>query len=127
MLSELIRGVIVQGAVVNLAAAAAANATPIFRVSNTGAATGIGVKSFKLKKLMVRNNAAGNQWLRVGTGVGGAFVDAIPPLMVLNNLDNSWQELELPDVELFVNMTAFPVALVAGGSLDVQAEVEEIG
>ena len=125
MQTELDRGVIVSGGVVNLAAALAANATAIFQVSNFGQQ--IGTKSFIPKKLLVRNNAGGTLWLSLGTGVAGAFADALPPVRVMNNLDNSWQEFELPRVELFADMTAFPDALVALGSLDVQVEVEEKG
>ena len=76
---------------------------------------------------MVRNNAGGTLLLEVGTGVAGGFAQVIPPVRVFDNLDNSWQAIELPDVELFADMTAFPDALVAGGSVDVQVEVEEVG
>ncbi len=125
MLTQLERGVIRQGPVTNLALAAAANATVIYQVSNN--ANQVGTKSFRLKKLLVRNNAGGALWLSVGTGVAGAFANAIPPVRVLNNIDNPWQEVEIPGVEFFADMTAFPDALIALGSLDVQAEVEERG
>ncbi len=125
METQLERGVIVSGDVVNIAAAAAANAEAIFELSDF--AQQVGTKSFKPKKLLVRNNAGGNLWLSLGTGVAGAFVDAIPPVRVMNNMDSNWQEVELPEVELFADMTAFPDALVAGGSVDVQVQVEEIG
>ncbi len=125
METQLERGVRVTGNVVNIAAAAAANAVAIFQVSNF--AQQIGTKSFKLKKLMVRNNAGGTLWFELGTGVAGAFAQVIPPVRVFDNLDNSWQSIELPDIEMFADLTAFPDALVAGGSVDVQVEVEEIG
>lgn len=125
METQMERGVLVPGAVVNIAAAAAANATVIFQLSNF--AQQLGTKSFKLRKLLVRNNAGGALWLELGTGVAGAFAQVIPPVRVMDNLDSSWQEVELPKVELFADLTAFPDALVAGGSVDVQVEVEEIG
>ncbi len=125
METQLERGLLVPGAVVNIAAAAAANATVIFQLSNFGQQ--IGTKSFKLRKLMVRNNGGGTLWLEVGTGVAGGFAQVIPPVRVMDNLDSSWQEIEMPDVELFADMTAFPDALLAGGSVDVQVEVEEVG
>ncbi|MDD5700431.1 MAG: hypothetical protein PHU23_00150 [Dehalococcoidales bacterium] len=125
MLTDLDKGVRVSGAVVNIAAVGAANATAIF--TRSAFAQQVGTKSFIPRKLMVRNNAGGNLWLSLGTGVGGLFADALPPVRVLNNMDGEWQEFDLPSVELFANMTAFPDALVAGGSVDVQVEVEERG
>lgn len=119
------RGVRVSGGVVNMAAAAAANAVAIFQVSNFNQQ--IGTKSFIPKKLRVRNNAGGDLWLSLGTGVAGAFVDALPPVRVTNVMDDSWQEFELPAVEFFEDMTAFPDALIAAGEIDVQVEVEEFG
>ncbi len=114
----------VSGAIVNLAAAGAANAGNIFIVS--AFAGQIGTKTFIPKKLMVRNNGGGGLWLAVGTGVGGAFVARYPQLWIPNNIDSYWQEVELPRVEFVLTMTAYPVALPAG-SLDVLAEVEELG
>ena len=76
---------------------------------------------------MLAFGESGNLWLALGTGVGGAFVNALPTVRVMNNLDGQWQEFDLPAVELFANMTAFPDALIAGGSVDVQVEVEERG
>lgn len=126
METQLERGVLVPGAVINLPAPGGAiNAAAIFQVSNF--AQQIGTKSFKPRKLLVRNNAGGICWLSLGTGVGGAFVNGLPPVRVLNNIDSSWQETELPEVEFFADMTAFADALLAGGSLDVQVLVEEIG
>jgi hypothetical protein len=124
-LTDLVKGIRVTGAVVNIALAAAANATVIF--TRSAFAQQVGTKSFIPRKLMVRNNAGGNLWLSLGTGVGGAFANGLPPVRVLNNIDNEWQEFDLPAVEFFANMTAFPDALVAGGSVDVQVEVEERG
>jgi hypothetical protein len=125
MLTDMDKGVRVSGAVVNIAVVGAANATVIF--IRSAFAQQVGTKSFITRKLMVRNNAGGNLWLALGTGVGGLFANALPPVRVLNVLDNEWQEFDLPAVELFANMTAFPDALVAGGSVDVQVEVEERG
>jgi len=125
METQLDRGVLVPGGVINLAAAAAANALAIFQVSNF--AQQIGTKSFKPRKLRVRNNAGGDLWLHLGTGAGVGFVDQLPPVRVTNVMDTSWQDVELAGVEFFADMTAYPDALIAGGSVDVQVEVEEIG
>ena len=119
--TELLEGRRVTGPVTNLAAAAAANATAIY----TRPTSFVGTTSAVLRKLMVRANAVGGAvWLQVGTGVGGAFANLIPPVRILDNLDSEWQEVELPAVEAFATITAFPTTLPAG-SLDVQIEVEE--
>lgn len=122
---DMLKGVRLQGPVTNLAVAAAAAAVPIFQQSTF--AQQVGTRSFRLKRIKVRNNAAGNQWLHIGTGVGPAFVDAIPPLRTMNDNNEDFVEADLPDVEFFADMTAYPAALLAGGSLDVQVEIEEIG
>jgi hypothetical protein len=114
------------GNVVNLAVAGIANAQPIFQQSNWP--NQIGTKTFRIKRLKVRNNAAGTQFLHIGTGAGaGVFVDRIPPLVTVNNLTDDWVEDDLPEYVFTADCTAYPAALLAGGSLDVQVEVEEIG
>jgi hypothetical protein len=125
METALDKGYRVSGAVVNLAVAGAAAAVAIFSVSNT--ITQIGTKSFKPRKLMVRNNAGGNCWLFLGLGSPVFTASTLPAVRVLNNMDNEWQEVDLPAVEHFADLTAYPDALVAGGSLDVKVEAEECG
>ena len=119
------RGYVVTGSVVNLATAAVANAKLVYAVS--AYASQIGTKSFIVKKIRMMNNAAGNQTVIIGTGAAGTFVQKLPGLNTLNNLETVWEEIDLPRVEFFLSMTAYPVALVAGGSIDVIVEVEEIG
>ena len=125
MVFDLLSGVTLQGPVTNLAAALVANAVAIYQVSNDP--NQIGTKSVRLKKLMIRNNAAGPCWLSVGNGVGVLYADLIVPVRSQNNLDATWQTVELPGVESFADVTAWVDALVAGGSLDIQLEVEEVG
>ena len=125
METQLETGVRVSGGVVPLTVAGAAAAVAIFQVSNF--AQQIGTKSFIPKKLRVRNNAAGDLWLFLGLGAPAFTGSVLPPVRVLNNLDNSWQEIELPAAEFFADMTAYPLTVVAGGSLDVQIEAEERG
>jgi hypothetical protein len=104
----------------------AANAQAIFQVSNSAAQ--IGTKSFKPRKLMIRNNGGGNCWLFLGTGAAApAFASTLPAIRVLTNIDNEWQEVTLPAHEHFADMTCYCDALAAGGSLDVKVEAEEIG
>lgn len=125
MISDLLRGIPRNGGVVNIALAGVANATVIYRISNW--AQQVGTKSFVLKRLLLRNNAGGQGFFFLGTGVGAAFAQVIPPVLILNNIDNVWQETELPWTEVWADLTAYPAALVAGGSVDVQVEVEERG
>jgi len=119
------KGYRLAGPVVNLATAGVANAAAVYQVSNFPQQQG--TKSFKPRKLRVRNNAAGNTFLNIGTGAGGTFAAQIPAVMTFNSLDGAWVEIELPEREFFADMTAWPTALVAGGSIDVQFEIEEIG
>lgn len=122
MLAELIRGIIRQGTLVNIAVAATPAA--LYQVSNN--ANQIGTKSFKLKKVMARNNGGGAIFLSLGTGLGGAFAAVLPPVMLVNNMDNEWQEVEIPNVEFFVDLTA-TLPVLAAGSVDIMVEVEEMG
>jgi len=115
--------VVLQGPITNIAAAA--TGTAVFQRSTF--AQQVGTRSLRIKRLVVRNNGAGTQWIGIGTGLGGAFVPSIPYLQTMNNLDIEWGEDDLPDVEFFADMTASLVAIVAGGSVDVQVEVAEIG
>jgi len=128
MLTELDKGYRVSGAVVNVTGVTPATAQIIF--TRSAFAQQIGTKSFIPKKLMIRNNAGGNCWLNLGTGTAAPappFAATLPAVRVLNNLDNEWQEVELPAVEHFASMTCYADALLAGGSLDVQVEAEEKG
>jgi hypothetical protein len=122
MLTELKKGTIRQGAVVNQAAALVANAVAVYQVSNFNQQ--LGTKSFKAIKAIVQNVAAGNCWLSFGTGTGGAFAATVPVQRSLNNLT---EEFDLNGVEHFADMTAWVDALAAGGSLNIQIVVEEIG
>lgn len=125
MLTALGKGRRVRGAVVNLAAAGAANAQVIFQLSNWAAQ--LGTKSFFLKRVWMMNNAAGQQTVMIGTGVAGAFAAVIPGLVSINNMDVGWPEDDLNEIEVFADLTAYPVALIAAGTIDIQVEVEEIG
>ena len=116
------KGYRVSGPVMNMAAVGAANAVLLYRVSNF--AQQIGTKSFKPKKLRIKNNGAGNAVISLGTGIAGLFAAAMPAVYSLNGMDTVIDDL--PSVELFADMTAYP-DVVGGGSIDIQVEVEEIG
>jgi hypothetical protein len=121
--NALLEGVRVTGPVTNLALAAAANAVAVY----TRGTAWIGTKSIKVKKVMYRNNAGGQTFLHIGTGIGAAFVDLIDPIVIMNNQSDSMQEVEIVQRAAFATITAYPEALAALGSVDVQVEVEEIG
>lgn len=126
MLVDYLAGKRKQGLVVNLAAAGAVNAQAIFAQSVFAGMQG--AKTLVIKRLKIRSNAVGaDTWVHVGTGGGGAaFVEAIPPLRLINNTTIDFAENDLPQTELNANITAYPDA-VGGGSVDIQVEVEERG
>jgi hypothetical protein len=120
---DLIAGIRRQGPVTNLPAAGAANAVAIFRVSNF--AGQLGAKTFKIKRLKIRNNNAGNGFVHFGTGIPLA-AEVIPALYSIGNTTDDYVEGDLPQAELAADLTAYPDA-VGAGSFDVQVEVEEVG
>ncbi len=122
MKAELDRGVLVSGNVVNQPNPLVAAAVIVFQLSNF--AQQIGTKSFILRKLTVRSNASGILWLNLGTVAAPTMY---PPFRIQNNMDQVWDDEELPAVELFADMIAWTDVMAAGGSLDLQVEVEERG
>lgn len=114
-----------QGPVTNLAAAGVANAAAIFQVSTFNQL--VGTKSVRIARVFWWNNAAGNTTLVIGTGAGAGFAQLLVPIYTVNGMSDVLPEDQIPMVEAFADITAYPVALVAGGSIDVQIEVEEIG
>lgn len=118
--TELKKGVRLQGPVTVLGAAGVANAVAIFQQSTF--ANQIGTKTFKIKRIKGLNAAGVNSLLHIGTGVGGGFLDSIPPLQTMNGLNFDFEEGDLPEVEWSADMTAYPVVL----GITLQVEVEEI-
>ena len=124
------KGIRLQGPVTNLVAAAVANAVVIFQISAWTIAAGgqmVGTKSVIIKRITMMNNALGNQVIIIGTGAGAGFAVLLPGQVTMNNLTEIIEEGELPEVEAFADITAYPVALVVGGTLDIQIDVEEKG
>lgn len=122
MQTTLNRGIRRTGPSTNIAAAGVANAAAVYQQSNF--AQQQGTKSILPVKATLRNNAGGNTWVNIGTGVGGAFAALTPPIFLLNGVSDTF---ELTAQEAFADVTAYPDTLVAGGSIDVQLEVEERG
>ncbi len=131
LISGVETGPRVSSPITNLALAAIANSVVIYQISNWNVAAGgqmIGTKSVKIKRVLLRNNAAGNQIVVIGTGLGAvAFAAILPGLDSMNGLNDPYTEADLPDVEVFADITAYPIALVAAGTIDIQIEVEEQG
>lgn len=106
-------GLIDSGAMVNLTLAAAANAAAVYTLPSS--ANLLGAKTLIIKKVRWNDNGTGGTLLHIGTGVGVAFVDLIPPIRTVSGFDD---ELEV-EVEASATVTAYPDA-VGGSSIDVQ-------
>ena len=108
------------GQIVNLAAAGFANAVVVFAIP----VALIGVRSVKIYRVNLFNLLAGNTQVLIGTGVGGAFAALLPALDSFNNLNDAYgPATDLIQAQSFANITAYPVALVAGSSINIQLEV----
>jgi hypothetical protein len=108
------------GQIVNLAAAAAANAVVVFAIP----VALLGVRSVKIYRVNLFNLAAGSTQVLIGTGVGGAFAALLPALDSFNNLNDAYgPATDLIQAQAFANITAYPVALAVGSSINIQLEV----
>ena len=108
------------GQIVNLAAAGAANAVVVFAIP----VALLGVRSVKIYRVNLFNLAAGNTQVLIGTGVGGAFVALLPALDSLNSLNDAYgPATDLIQAQSFANITAYPVALAVGTSINCQLEL----
>ena len=87
----------------------------------------IGLKSAKILKVILRNNAAGNTTVLIGNGAVGVGIPALlPALDSMNNLTGTYvANNDFPEVESFANITAWTVAVA--GTIDIQLEVAIIG
>lgn len=114
------KGVKLQGTVIDMNLAGVANAFTIFQLSN--AAQQMGTKTFRIKKILGYNDAGVNTLIHIGTGVAGAFVASIAPLLTIAGIDFEFTR-DLLEVEWSADMTAYP----DNANVYIQVEVEEIG
>jgi len=114
-------GIVVTGPVVNLPTAGAGGSRVVFTIPVLVGQL-VGVKSVKIKKVILFNNAAGNTSVLIGNGAVGVGIPVLlPALTSMNGLEDIYDNL--PEVESFANITAWPAALAAGGSIDIQLQV----
>lgn len=117
------RGVRQVGPLITLAAVGAGNTGNLWTMSTPATGGGVGVKTAKIKRLKVTKYGGGNAWLRIGTGTGGGFVDAMPRLRLIDLFNDDYEEADLPEVVFTATITCFTDV----ATVEVQAEVEEIG
>lgn len=117
-------GIVVTGPVVRMTVATNAGAVVVFTIPALAGQL-VGVKSVEIRKVHLFNNTAGNTWVSIGNGVGAGFVGLLPALASMNNLEDIYPNI--PEVESFANITAWPAALAVGASIDIQLEVAIIG
>lgn len=104
-------------------AAPVAPATAVLLYQRTD--TGQNPRTVILRKVIAYSNV-GNAVLEIGQGgllAAPVFARIIPPLLVVNMVDNEWLEEEIPEVRVGADLT---VECDLDGVL-VQVEVEEIG
>ena len=125
MLLDTREGIIAISPLVNLPVATigAANAIAVFTLP---AGALIGTKSIRIVRVNLYNNAAGNTQVVIGNGI--PCVAIMPALDSMNGLNDAYgPETGLIGVESFATLTAFPVALAAGTSIDIQLELLIVG
>lgn len=125
MLLNTREGTIVTSPLVNLVAIGAAAAVVIFTIPVLVGQL-IGTKSAKIRRVNLYNNIAGNTQVLIGIGV--PCVPFMPALDSMNGLfDPYGPETGLLEVEAFADITAYPVALAGGTSIDIMLELLIIG
>lgn len=119
-------GIIVTGPIVALVPGGAATSLVVFTIPVLAGQL-VGLKSVKIRKVILHNNLAGNTTVLIGNGAAGVGIPALlPALDSLNNLtDSYYADTDFPEVESFADITAWTVALA--GTIDIQLEVAVIG
>lgn len=125
MLLNTREGTIVTGPLINLVAIGAAAAVVVFSIPVLVGQL-IGTKSAKIRRVNLYNNAAGNTQVLIGIGV--PCLPFMPALDSMNTLFDAYgPETGLLEVEAFANITAYPVALAGGTSIDIMLELLILG
>lgn len=125
MLLNTREGTIISAPLVNLVAIGAAAAVVVFTIPVLAGQL-IGTKSVKIRRVNLYNNAAGNTQVLIGIGV--PCVPILPALDSMNGLFDAYgPETGLLEVEAFANITAYPVALAGGTSIDIMLELLILG
>lgn len=121
-------GIVVTGPIVQLVAAGGGGALVVFTIPVLAGQL-VGLKSVKILAVHLMNNVAGNTAVLLGIGAAGVGLPAImPALMSMNNLPDIYVAgVNMAEVEAFANITAWPAALVAAGTIDIQLQVAVIG
>lgn len=113
------RGIRLQGPVVVMNVAAAANAFTIFQLSNFSQM--VGTATFRIKRVKGLNAAGMDTLIHIGRGTGAGFIDMIPALLTIDGMNFDFVEDDLPEVEWSTDMTCWIVAQ----PVTIQVEVEE--
>lgn len=98
--------------------AAAATPETLFQRSQGGQ----NPRTVAMRKLMAYN-AVGATTLMIGTGTGAGWVQQYPTFRLINNMDNEWEEVEIPEIELGADLTVQTDVL----GVEVMCEVDEYG
>ena len=119
-------GIVVTGPVVPLVPGGAATSVLIFTIPVLVGQL-VGVKSVKIRKVTLHNNAAGNTTVLIGNGAVGVGIPVLlPALDSLNGLTDSYTaDADFPEVESFANITAWTPAVA--GTIDIQLELSVHG
>jgi ammonia channel protein AmtB len=115
------QGIPMVGGLVTLTVAANAGALAVYQISTSASMRG--TKSFKLKRIVIRDTTAGGTNVHFGTGVAGAVVDAIPQMRTVANMEviQQWDDEEAP--EFTADLMAYADAI----QVEIQVTVQEIG
>jgi len=119
-------GIVVTGPVVPLVPGGAATSLLVFAIPVLVGQL-VGLKSVKIRKVMLHNNAAGNTTVLLGVGGVGVGIPVILPAFdSLNNLTDTYvADVDFPEVESFLDIDAWTPAVA--GTIDIQLECLIIG
>lgn len=109
------------GNLVPILVIANAGALAVYQISNLAA--GVGVKTFKIKRITILDTTAGGTVVHFGTGVAGAVVDVMPPMVTVAGMPVIQDFDDEDGPEVGADLMAWAVAV----QVEIQVEVDEIG